>query len=121
MKLTEQPTEIQEALGAFEGLRRLGYLPDQIRVGVHDNQLIVQFHWRGLAYNMKMMDTKLTDDEFQSQWAEFAEKILPKLAEKELQDNWYGSMMLRNSRIILPLSLGWRKSLNGLPNNSWIE
>lgn len=101
MKLTDHPTEIQEALGAFEGFRRLGYVPDQIRVGIQDNQLIVQLHWRGLSYNVKMMDTNMNDDEFQSQWTDFAEKILPNLEEKELQDNWYKSMMLRNSPDLL--------------------
>ena len=101
MKVSELPTEIQEALCAWQAFRRLGYTSEQI-FAIHanaptgDSAVFIKVIWRDMDFIYSIAKTALTRTEFTAMWEQAAAAVQTE-NEKDLGKMWKNSEVLKRS------------------------
>ena len=110
-KLTELPLVFKEALACHEGLRRLGFKPEEIYIILTEGWLLVSLRAQEKEFNIELGETDVNEDEFPRFWGQVVERYNSGPIE-EVTSLWDASyikkhfeevaVMIRRKGILLP-------------------
>ncbi|HVI42716.1 MAG TPA: hypothetical protein VM577_19080 [Anaerovoracaceae bacterium] len=110
-KLTALSLPYREALACHEGLRRLGFKPDDIYMMLVEQDLYVSLRVQDLEFNIELGAVEKTADEFPEYWGQIADRFNT-CPEEEASEIWEASffkksfekiaILIRSKGILLP-------------------
>lgn len=95
IKLTSLPLPYREALACHEGLRRLGFKPDDIYMMLVGKDLFVSLRVQELEFNIELGSIEKTLEEFPAYWGGIADRFNT-CPEEEAAEIWESSFFKKS-------------------------